>query len=58
MYLLMILKFNEFAGCPGEILRDVLINTQERLRAGDYKTEEHVRFSLVGRIIQLLRWDI
>ena len=31
---------------------------QAKLRANAYQNEEHVRFALVGRILELLGWDI
>ncbi|PTQ77737.1 uncharacterized protein DUF4357 [Nitrosomonas oligotropha] len=37
-----------------EILSDVI----KRLRNGEYKNEEHVRLSLVCRILEYLGWDI
>ena len=39
-------------------MRNILTDTQERLRSNAYKNEEHVRLSLVGRIVQRLGWDI
>lgn len=37
-----------------EVLRDII----EKLRHGDYQNEEHVRFSLVGRLLFELGWDV
>lgn len=37
-----------------EALRDI----QAKLRAGSYRNEEHVRLSLVARLLQELGWDI
>lgn len=37
-----------------EVLRDII----EKLRQGDYQNEEHVRFSLVGRLLFELGWDV
>jgi hypothetical protein len=37
---------------------DTLLDIQQRLLAGDYKNEEHVRLSLVARLVQELGWNI
>jgi hypothetical protein len=37
---------------------DILIDIRRRLKAGDYKNEEHVRLALVARIVQALGWNI
>lgn len=37
-----------------EAFRDI----KEKLLNGKYKNEEHVRFSLVGRLLHLLGWDV
>jgi hypothetical protein len=39
-------------------LKNILENIIERLKKGDYKNEEHVRLSLVLRILFELGWDI
>jgi len=37
---------------------DILTDIRRRLKAGDYKNEEHVRLALVARIVQALGWNI
>ena len=37
-----------------EVLKDII----EKLRHEDYQNEEHVRFSLVGRLLKELGWDV
>lgn len=39
-------------------MKNIFTETQERLRSSAYKNEEHVRLSLVARIVQALGWDI
>ena len=39
-------------------MRDTLVDIHEKLRNGSYQNEEHVRLSLVARILQELDWDI
>ncbi len=42
-----------------ETLKDALVDIRTKLLARDfYKNEEHVRFSLVGRVLKALGWDI
>ncbi len=41
-----------------ESLRDVLEDIQQKLKANAYQNEEHVRLSLVARVVQALGWDI
>lgn len=37
---------------------EILADIRQRLKTGDYKNEEHVRLSLVARVVQALGWDI
>jgi hypothetical protein len=39
-------------------MKDTLINIQTLIRVGAYKNEEHIRLSLVARILQELGWNI
>ena len=39
-------------------MRDILADIQAKLREGAYQNEEHVRLSLVARILQGLGWDV
>ena len=39
-------------------MHEILLDIQQRLKAGDYKNEEHVRLSLVARVVQALGWDV
>ena len=39
-------------------MKDILIDIQAKLKEGVYKNEEHIRLSLVLRILQHLGWDI
>lgn len=39
-------------------MKDVLVSIRNLLRDGVFTDEQHVRFSLVGRICQSLGWDI
>ncbi|AWM34855.1 DUF4357 domain-containing protein [Hymenobacter nivis] len=39
-------------------MHEILLDIQQRLKAGDYKNEEHVRLSLVARVVQVLGWDV
>ena len=39
-------------------MKSILIDIKEQLRSGVFKNEEHVRFSLVGRIVQGIGWNI
>ena len=41
-----------------EMLRPILEDIRRKLNAGAYQNEEHVRLSLVARIVQALGWDI
>lgn len=41
-----------------ETLRETIEDIQRKLRAGAYQNEEHVRLSLVARVVQALGWDI
>ena len=41
-----------------ESLRDVIEDIQKKLKANAYQNEEHVRLSLVARVVQALGWDI
>ncbi len=41
-----------------ESLRDVIEDIQRKLRTNAYQNEEHVRLSLVARVVQALGWDI
>jgi len=41
-----------------ESLRDILADIRRKLKEGAYKNEEHVRLSLVARVLQALGWDI
>ena len=37
---------------------EILLDIQQRLRRKEYKNEEHVRLSLVARVVQALGWDV
>ena len=37
---------------------EILTNIRQRLKAGEYQNEEHVRLALVARLVQALDWDI
>jgi len=39
-------------------MKDMLLDIRQKLNDGVYKNEEHVRLSLVGRVIQRLGWDL
>jgi hypothetical protein len=39
-------------------MHEILLDIQQRLRRKEYKNEEHVRLSLVARVVQELGWDI
>jgi len=39
-------------------MHEILLDIQQRLRRKEYKNEEHVRLSLVARVVQALGWDI
>ena len=41
-----------------ESLRDALTDIRRKLNAGAYQNEEHVRLSLVARVVQALGWVI
>lgn len=41
-----------------ESLRTVIEDIQKKLKANVYQNEEHVRLSLVARVVQALGWDI
>jgi len=39
-------------------MKDMLLDIREKLNGGAYNNEEHVRLSLVGRVLQGLGWDL
>jgi len=39
-------------------MRDILVDIQAKLREVAYQNEEHVRLSLVARVLQALGWDV
>ena len=39
-------------------MKEILADIRRKLQEGSYKNEEHVRFALVGRLLQALGWDI
>ncbi len=39
-------------------MHEILLDIQQRLRRKEYKNEEHVRLSLVARVVQALGWDV
>jgi hypothetical protein len=39
-------------------MHEILLDIRQRLLGKEYKNEEHVRLSLVARVIQALGWDI
>ncbi|OGX83891.1 DUF4357 domain-containing protein [Hymenobacter glacialis] len=39
-------------------MHEVLLDIRQRLLGKEYKNEEHVRLSLVARVVQALGWDI
>jgi hypothetical protein len=39
-------------------MHEILLDIQQRLRRKEYRNEEHVRLSLVARVVQELGWDI
>jgi predicted type IV restriction endonuclease len=39
-------------------MNELLADIKAKLQNGDYKNEEHIRLSLVARILQNLGWDI
>ena len=39
-------------------MKEILVDVISRLKHGDYKNEEHVRLSLVCRVLEHLGWDI
>ena len=41
-----------------EGLRQIIEDIRRKLQAGVYQNEEHVRLSLVARVVQALGWDI
>jgi len=44
---------------PDETLKEALSDIRAKLLAGDfYQNEEHIRFSLVARVLKALGWDI
>jgi len=41
-----------------ETLRQALEDIRHKLNDGVYQNEEHVRLSLVARVVQVLGWDM
>ena len=39
-------------------MRSILDDIAARLRAGDYKNEEHVRLAIVAILLDVLDWNI
>lgn len=39
-------------------MHDILLDIRQRLQNKEYQNEEHVRLSLVARVVQALGWDI
>ena len=39
-------------------MKEILANIRQRLQDAEYKNEEHVRLSLIARLLQRLGWDI
>jgi len=39
-------------------MKEIIADIQLKLRESAYQNEEHVRFALVGRILQALGWDV
>ena len=39
-------------------MNELLADIKAKLQSGDYKNEEHIRLSLVARVLQNLGWDI
>ena len=39
-------------------MHEILLDIRQRLQDKEYQNEEHVRFSLVARVIQALNWNI
>ncbi len=39
-------------------MKEIITDIQSKLRTNVYQNEEHVRFALVGRILQALGWDV
>jgi hypothetical protein len=39
-------------------MNELLADIKAKLESGDYKNEEHIRLSLVARVLQILGWDI
>lgn len=39
-------------------MQEILLDIRQRLRRQEYKNEEHVRLSLVARVVQGLGWDV
>ncbi len=39
-------------------MHEILLDIQQRLRRQEYKNEEHVRLSLVARVVQELGWNV
>lgn len=39
-------------------MQEILLDIRQRLRRQEYKNEEHVRLSLVARVVQALGWDV
>src|SRR5271157_743635 len=39
-------------------MKETLSDIKSKLQSGDYSNEEHIRLSLVARLLQILEWDI
>lgn len=39
-------------------MQEILLDIRQRLRRQEYQNEEHVRLSLVARVVQALGWDV
>ncbi len=39
-------------------MKEIIADIRRKLQDGSYRNEEHVRFALVGRLLQALGWDI
>lgn len=39
-------------------MQEILLDIRQRLNRHEYKNEEHVRLSLVARVVQALGWDV
>jgi len=55
---LSVVNKEQFGFEMSETLRQALEDIRHKLNDGVYQNEEHVRLSLVARVVQVLGWDM